>query len=68
MKLTTFKEIKKLTLADISNKIIEVKRTIFNLQFQRATKQVIKPDVLKSNKRLLAQLLTAEHQYKQSKI
>lgn len=64
MQIITIKEIKKLTLLDLKKKIIETKQAIFQLKFQQATRKTIKTHLFKKYKRILAQLLTIEHQSK----
>lgn len=65
MEILTFQEIKKLDNIELDNKILEVKKTLFNLKFKQAIKKSIKTDLLKKHKRMLAQLLTIENNLKQ---
>lgn len=51
---------KDLSKAEIHNKILEVKKEIFDLKFKQATKQTVKQHLFKHKKHLLAQLLTLE--------
>nr|YP_009293789.1 ribosomal protein L29 [Rhodymenia pseudopalmata]AOM64471.1 ribosomal protein L29 [Rhodymenia pseudopalmata] len=53
-------EIKNLSPDEISKKIINIKKEIFNLKFQQATKQKIKPHIFKHKKHELAQILMLE--------
>lgn len=62
MTLINLKEMQKLSSAEINKKIIETKRKIFDLKFQQATGQTVKPHLFKAYKRLVAQLLTVKNQ------
>jgi len=64
MNLLNIKEIKNLELKEINNKIIEVHHELFELKFKKSTRQAIKTHLLKKYKRMLAQLLTVEHNLK----
>nr|YP_010196819.1 ribosomal protein L29 [Gracilaria cliftonii]UAD84623.1 ribosomal protein L29 [Gracilaria cliftonii] len=58
MPLKKFKDIKHLTNSEIEEKIIKLKKEIFDLKLQQATRQNIKPHLFKHKKHELAQLLT----------
>uniref|UniRef100_A0AAU7YRI7 Large ribosomal subunit protein uL29c n=1 Tax=Gracilaria hainanensis TaxID=2871843 RepID=A0AAU7YRI7_9FLOR len=58
MSLPKFKNIKYLTPNEIQEKIIEIKKEIFELKLKQATRQNIKPHLFKHKKHQLAQLLT----------
>lgn len=64
MEILTIQEIKKLENIELNNKILEVKRLLFDLRFKQATKKSIRTDLLKKYKRMLAQLLTVEKNLK----
>ncbi len=64
MNILNIKEIKNLEQKEINNKILEVHRELFKLKFKKSTKQSIKTHLLKKYKRMLAQLLTVEHNIK----
>ena len=66
MQTINIQEIKQLTPINLTNKIIETKQALFQLKFQQATKKTIKTHLFKKYKHMLAQLLTIEHQYKNS--
>ena len=66
MKIIAKNEIKHLTPSEISIKIIEVQKYLFELRIKCATKQSIKTHLFKKYKWILAQLLTREHQLKNS--
>ena len=56
----TLKQTKNLELLDLDNKIIEIKKKLFELRFKQATRQSIKTHLFKKHKRMLAQLLTTK--------
>nr|YP_010198656.1 ribosomal protein L29 [Gracilaria pacifica]UAD87072.1 ribosomal protein L29 [Gracilaria pacifica] len=58
MSLPKFKNIKNLTHNEIQEKVIELKKEIFELKLKQATRQNIKPHLFKHKKHQLAQLLT----------
>ena len=60
MEALTIQEIKKLKNIELTDKIIEVKKALFELKFKQATQKSIKTHLLKKYKRMLAQLLTIE--------
>lgn len=60
-------KIKNLSQSEVEAKIIEIKKDIFELKFKQATRQPIKTHLFKTKKRLLSQLLTVEHNYKNKK-
>nr|YP_010204106.1 ribosomal protein L29 [Ahnfeltia fastigiata]UAT97687.1 ribosomal protein L29 [Ahnfeltia fastigiata] len=61
MALPTIAEIQNLGYKEIQEKIIELKKEIFNLKLKQATRQSIKPHIFKHKKHMLCQLLTVEH-------
>ena len=62
--IITAKQIRNLQPSELSKKIIEVKKALFELRFKQATRQSIKNHLFKQYKRMLAQMLTIEHNYK----
>ena len=60
MEILTIQEIRKLKNIELNNKILKVKKILFDLKFKKASKKSIKTDLLKKYKRMLAQLLTIE--------
>ena len=60
MKILTIQEIRKLKNIELNDKILEVKKVLFDLKFKQATKKSIKTHLFKKYKRMLAQLLTIE--------
>jgi large subunit ribosomal protein L29 len=60
MPLPKFEEIKDLTDQEIDEQIIAVKKELFQLRFQKATRQMEKPHQFKHLRHRLAQLMTIE--------
>jgi large subunit ribosomal protein L29 len=58
MGLPQFNDIKTLSNFEISEKIIETEKKLFNLKFKKATRQSFKAHEFKYTKRQLAQLKT----------
>jgi len=59
-------EMRKLSDSDISEQISGVRRELFDLRFQQATRQLQQPHRFKDARRRLAQLLTVRQQRLQS--
>ena len=59
-------EVRKLSDSDISEQINGVRRELFDLRFQQATRQLQHPHRFKEARRRLAQLLTVRQQRHQS--
>lgn len=64
MSKSTIDTFRSLSLEEIEAKVIEVKKEIFSLKLQKATKQLEKSHLFKHNKHTLAQLLTVEAELK----
>lgn len=62
MAFPKIKNIKNLTEPEIREKIITIKKDIFELEIKKATRQSFKPHIFKHKKHELAQLLTLEKQ------
>ncbi|ABB58254.1 50S ribosomal protein L29 [Synechococcus elongatus] len=62
MALPKIEDVRNLSDADLAEKIAEAKRELFDLRFQRATRQLEKPHLFKHTKHRLAQLLTVERE------
>lgn len=60
MKPITIEEIKNLESSEVTAKIIEAQKYLFQLRFKQATRQTVKPHLFKKYKRILAQLLTIQ--------
>jgi len=58
MSLPNFNDIKSISNNEISNKIIQTEKELFNLRFKKATRQPFKSHEIKYTKRRLAQLKT----------
>lgn len=66
MPMPKMSEIRSLSPAEISAEILSVKKELFELRLQQATRQLTKPHQIKLAKHRLGQLLTAETEIKQS--
>ncbi len=55
-------EVRKLTDADITKQIDEIRRELFDLRFQRATRQLTNTHRFKEARIKLAQLLTVQQE------
>jgi large subunit ribosomal protein L29 len=62
MPLPKVDEIKGLSDQDLIDQITTVKKDLFQLRFQKATRQMDKPHQFKHKRHRLAQLLTIERQ------
>nr|QUE28472.1 ribosomal protein L29 [Porphyrostromium boryanum] len=60
MNKSAIHEFRSLSITEIETKIVEIKKEIFSLRLQKATKQLEKTHLFKYNKHILAQLLTVE--------
>jgi len=60
-------EVRKLTDADITEKIVGIRRELFDLRFQQATRQLAKTHRFKEARIELAQLLTVQKERIRSK-
>nr|YP_010199032.1 ribosomal protein L29 [Hydropuntia urvillei]UAD88481.1 ribosomal protein L29 [Hydropuntia urvillei] len=61
MSLPQIQEINNLTHNEIEEKIVKLKKEIFELKLKQATKQNIKSHLFKHKKHQLSQLLTIQH-------
>lgn len=64
MPLPKIAEARDLNEQEIAEQIIAVKKQLFQLRLQKATRQLEKPHQIKHAKHRLAQLLTVEHERK----
>jgi large subunit ribosomal protein L29 len=62
MPLPKVDEIKDLSDQELSDQITAVKKELFQLRFQKATRQMDKPHQFKHKRHRLAQLMTIERQ------
>lgn len=67
MSASNFQALRELDNNQIQDNIIELKKELFNLRLQKATRQSFKPHNFKYLKRKIAQLMTLESQRKQNK-
>jgi large subunit ribosomal protein L29 len=58
MSLPSFNDLKSLSNSEISEKIIQTEKELFNLRFKKATRQTFKSHEIKYAKRRLAHLKT----------
>lgn len=66
MPLPKISEARNLSDEELAQAIIEVKKQLFQLRLQKATRQLDKPHQFKHNKHRLAQLLSVEHERKRA--
>ena len=59
-------EVRNLSDADITQKIVGIRRELFDLRFEQATRQLTKTHRFKEARIELAQLLTVQHERKRS--
>jgi len=63
MALSDIKEIRDLNDEDLQEQILDAKRKLFDLRFQKATRQMEnKPHLFKHTRHRLAQLMTVERE------
>jgi large subunit ribosomal protein L29 len=62
MALSKMSDLRSLTSAEVETQIEEVKRELFNLRFQKATRQPVQPHQFKHARHKLAQLKTLQHE------
>ena len=62
MALSRMSEIQDLTTEEVEAKIQDLKRQLFDLRFQKATQETIKPHESKLLRRQIAQLMTLRRQ------
>jgi len=62
MPLSKVEDIKSLSDQELAEQIVEVRKDLFQLRFQKATRQTVKPHQFKHVRHRLAQLMTIERQ------
>jgi large subunit ribosomal protein L29 len=62
MPLPKIEEIRELSEEELNDQIVSVKRELFQLRFQKATRQLEKPHQFKHLRHRLAQLMTVERE------
>lgn len=65
MPLSNIKEVRELSVEQLTEQIEATKRELFDLRFQQATRQLEKPHLFRQTKRRLARLLTVEQEREQ---
>jgi large subunit ribosomal protein L29 len=66
MALSKISEARDLSDQELDEQIIAIKKQLFQLRLQKATRQLDKPHQFKHAKHRLAQLLTVEHERKRA--
>ena len=66
MPLPKISEARNLSDEEVGEQILAVKKQLFQLRLQKATRQLDKPHQIKHAKHRLAQLLTVEHERKRA--
>jgi large subunit ribosomal protein L29 len=62
MPLPKVSDVRKLSDQELSDEILAVKRQLFDLRFQKGTRRLEKPHLIKHARHRLAQLLTVERE------
>ena len=68
MALPKISEARDLSDAELSEQVIAIKKQLFQLRLQKATRQLDKPHQFKHAKHRLAQLLMVEHDRKRATV
>jgi large subunit ribosomal protein L29 len=63
MPLPKIKDLRDLTVPEIETAIVETKKELFQLRFQKGTRRLEKPHQIKHLKHKLAQLMTLEREH-----
>ena len=66
MPLPKISEVRELSNAQLAEEVIAVKKQLFQLRLQKATRQLEKPHEFKHSRHRLAQLLTVEAERKRA--
>jgi large subunit ribosomal protein L29 len=62
MALSKMSELRDLSTEEIDNEIQKIKRELFDLRFQQATRQTVQPHEFKHKRHTIAQLMTLKHE------
>nr|YP_009313550.1 Ribosomal protein L29 [Galaxaura rugosa]SCW21804.1 Ribosomal protein L29 [Galaxaura rugosa] len=62
MKKLKIEDIRIMNSEDINNEILTIKKRLFDFRMQLATRQQIKPHIIKEYKKQLSQLMTIKHE------
>lgn len=66
MALPKISEARELSDRELGEQIVEIKKQLFQLRLQKATRQLEKPHQFRHAKHRLAQLLSVEHERKRA--
>jgi len=66
MALPKISEARELSDQELGEQIVEIKKQLFQLRLQKATRQLEKPHQFRHAKHRLAQLLSVEHERKRA--
>ena len=67
MALSKMSDLRDLSPEDIEAQILELKRQLFDLRFQKATRQTVQPHQFKHARHKLAQLMTLQTEHRSAK-
>ncbi|WP_448524851.1 50S ribosomal protein L29 [Parathermosynechococcus lividus] len=62
MALTKMSDLRQLSDQEVGDRIVAIKKELFDLRFKKATRQEVKPHQFKHLRHELAQLLTLENE------
>lgn len=62
MKQLTITEIRALNQDSLKQEIINIKKILFDFRLKQATRQSVKPHVIRAYKKQLARIMTIEHE------
>jgi large subunit ribosomal protein L29 len=62
MALSKMSDLRDLSSDDVEAQILDLKRQLFDLRFQKATRQTVQPHQFKHTRHKLAQLMTLKQQ------
>nr|YP_009315186.1 Ribosomal protein L29 [Titanophycus setchellii]SCW23641.1 Ribosomal protein L29 [Titanophycus setchellii] len=62
MSIMSIKEIRAMNNNDIDNKILEIKKILLEYRIKQATRQSLKPHLIKQKKKELAQIMTIKQE------
>ncbi|MCM1985312.1 50S ribosomal protein L29 [Lyngbya confervoides] len=62
MALSKMSDLRELSTEEIETEIQQLKRELFDLRFQQATRQTVNPHEFKHRRHKIAQLMTLQHE------
>ncbi len=62
MSIISLQEIRSMNNSDIDDKILELKKILLDYRIKQATRQSLKPHLIKQHKKYLAQIMTIKHE------